>query len=98
LTKPLTELGQQQAAALAAWMPGAVPNVDAIYSSTMQRARETVAPLAAAYGLPVNFDERLREVGTSRLDHTPWPSESLLCLRRLLGQRTAVCPGHARPA
>jgi 2,3-bisphosphoglycerate-dependent phosphoglycerate mutase len=74
----LTELGHRQAVALATWMPGAIPGVDAIYSSTMLRARETVAPLAAAYGLPVNFDERLREVGTSRLDHTPWPSESLL--------------------
>jgi 2,3-bisphosphoglycerate-dependent phosphoglycerate mutase len=74
----LTDLGQRQAAALAAWMPGVVPQVDAIYCSTMLRARETVAPLAAAYSIPVNFDERLREVGTSRLDHTPWPSESLL--------------------
>lgn len=74
----LTELGQQQAEALAAWMPGAVPHVDAIYCSTMKRARETAAPLASAYDAPIVFDERLREIGTSRLDHTPWPSESLL--------------------
>jgi broad specificity phosphatase PhoE len=74
----LTELGQSQAAALASWMPGSVPHVDAIYCSTMKRARETAAPLADAYGLTISFDERLREVGTSRIDHTPWPSESLL--------------------
>ena len=39
----LTELGQQQAAALAAWLPGKLPQVDVIYASTMKRARETRA-------------------------------------------------------
>ena len=42
----LTDLGQRQAAALAAWLPEEVDEVDAIYCSTMQRARETAAPLA----------------------------------------------------
>ncbi|PID87169.1 MAG: hypothetical protein CSB13_00765 [Chloroflexi bacterium] len=75
--EPLTEKGQRQAAALAAWLPLHLSQVDAIYASTMQRARETAVPLAATYGLEINFDDRLREIGTNRADHTPWPSDSL---------------------
>lgn len=73
----LTELGQQQAAALAKWLPTHVPKFDALYCSTMQRARETAAPLAATYNFPIQFDDRLREIGNNRLDHTPWPSDNL---------------------
>lgn len=73
----LTELGQEQAVALAAWMPAEVPDVDAIYASTMRRARETAGVLAQAYGMPVHHDDRLREVGNNRFDHTPWPSDDL---------------------
>jgi probable phosphoglycerate mutase len=73
----LTEKGQAQAAALAKWMPQEVPELDAIYCSTMQRARQTAEPLAAAFGMPLYFDDRLREVGNNRLDHTAWPSEDL---------------------
>lgn len=73
----LTDLGQRQAIALAGWLPLVVNNVDALYASTMQRARETVAPLAQAYGVEVRWDDRLREMGNNRLDHTPWPSDNL---------------------
>ncbi|HXF63774.1 MAG TPA: histidine phosphatase family protein [Caldilineaceae bacterium] len=77
LDEGLTRLGQEQARRLAAWLPGHVPAVDAIYASTMRRARETVAAVAAAYGLEPQFDDRLREVGNNRLDHTPWPNDAL---------------------
>jgi broad specificity phosphatase PhoE len=78
LDEGLTDLGQRQAAALAAWLPGRVANVDAIYCSTMLRARETVAPLAAAYtNETIYFDDRLREIGNNRLDHVPWPNDDL---------------------
>jgi probable phosphoglycerate mutase len=73
----LTPLGTLQAEALAAWLPGEVDHADAIYCSTMQRARETAAPLAAAYDITIHFDDRLREVGNNRFDHTPWPSDDL---------------------
>lgn len=74
----LTDLGQRQAAALAAWLPGRVPVIHAVYCSTMLRARETVAPLAAAYTTEtVYFDDRLREIGNNRLDHAPWPNDDL---------------------
>jgi probable phosphoglycerate mutase len=73
----LTPLGQQQAQALAGWLPQVAPHVDVLYASTMQRAQETAAPLAAVYGLPITNDDRLREVGNNRLDHQPWPSDDL---------------------
>ena len=73
----LTDLGQRQAKALAAWLPQHVPQVDAIYASTMQRARETAVPLANAYNLAIQLDDRLREIGNNRADHTPWPKDGL---------------------
>lgn len=73
----LTPKGQKQAQALAAWLPKKVPEIDALYCSTMLRARETAEYLAAAYNYPLTCDDRLREVGNNRLDHTAWPSEDL---------------------
>jgi len=73
----LTEEGQRQAAALARWLPTKVPTVKAIYCSTMQRAIETATPLSEAYDVALTFDDRLREIGLNRLDHTPWPNDQL---------------------
>ncbi len=73
----LTELGQRQAAALAAWLPTVLPHIDALYASTMQRARETAAPLAAAYGCGIRWDDRLREIGNNRWDHSAFPPDEL---------------------
>ncbi len=72
---PLTPLGEQQAEALAACLPGYLPKVDAIYSSTMRRPRGTVAPVAKAYGQEVILDHRLREIGNNRIDHSPYPED-----------------------
>ncbi len=77
----LTELGQRQAAALGRWLPEQVPAVDAIYASTMARARETALAAAAPYGehmvAGIVYDDRLRELGNNRHDHTPFPSDAL---------------------
>src|SRR5689334_12590459 len=73
----LTPKGERQAELLARWLPTVLPAIDALYCSTMLRARETVAPLAQAYGCEVIFDDRLREIGNNRLDHTPWDDEQL---------------------
>jgi probable phosphoglycerate mutase len=73
----LTELGQQQAAALAAWSSYHIPAIDILYTSTLQRAHETAAYLAQAYKCPIQEDDRLREIGTNKLDHTPWPGDNL---------------------
>lgn len=73
----LTELGQRQVAALAAWLPQGVPHIDALYVSTMRRAQETAKPISALYAVKPHFDERLREIGNNRRDHSAFPSDGL---------------------
>ncbi|MCB8953143.1 MAG: histidine phosphatase family protein [Ardenticatenales bacterium] len=73
----LTDLGQQQATALAAWMPTVIPAIDVLYASTMSRARETAEAVAQAYDCNIYFDDRLREIGNNRHDHTAWPNDDL---------------------
>jgi probable phosphoglycerate mutase len=73
----LTELGRRQAEALARWLPRELPQVDALYASTMRRARETAEAVAGAYGCAIRYDDRLREIGNNRIDHTPWPNDAL---------------------
>jgi broad specificity phosphatase PhoE len=83
---PLSGLGTAQATSAAA----AVPPVEAIWSSDLERARATAAIIGGALGLPVQVDPRLRErnagawTGLTRAQiETGWP--------RYLGQ-------HKRPA
>jgi probable phosphoglycerate mutase len=59
LDAPLNELGRAQAAAAAGLLADLRP--DAIVSSDLSRAADTAAALAALTGLPVTYDERLRE-------------------------------------
>lgn len=73
----LTDLGQRQAEALAEWLPKHLEGIDKLYCSTMKRAQETAAPLAMAYNIAIQSDDRLREIGNNRLDHTPWPNDGL---------------------
>jgi len=73
----LTELGNRQAAALAAWLPGEIEKFDALYASTMKRAQETAVYIANSCHIPIINDNRVREIGNNRLDHAPWPSEDL---------------------
>lgn len=69
---PLTELGLEQAQLLAERTRDL--KIDVIISSTMIRAQQTAAPVAALHGLPVLVDERLVEQdygiydGKSRFD------------------------------
>jgi alpha-ribazole phosphatase len=57
----LTERGREQARRLAAWM--AAERLDAVYSSDLQRARETAEILAAGRAQPVTIEPRFRESG-----------------------------------
>ncbi len=56
----LTELGMQQAKAMAEWMAGEY-TLDRIYSSTLKRARQTAAYLAEACRLVPIFEPELME-------------------------------------
>jgi broad specificity phosphatase PhoE/ribonuclease HI len=58
---PLTPLGEQQAAALAARAP-MIGDVAAVVSSPLQRARRTAELIAGALGLPVGVDPQLAEL------------------------------------
>ncbi len=60
---PLTDTGRRQAQALAA----AVGPVDRVISSPLQRARDT----AAAFGRPVEIDERWTELDYGEYDELP---------------------------
>jgi broad specificity phosphatase PhoE len=55
----LSEEGRVMAKAAAAFLAGR--DVTALFSSPMERARETAEPLAAQFGLDVTVDDRLTE-------------------------------------
>ncbi|MBV8986667.1 MAG: histidine phosphatase family protein [Acidimicrobiia bacterium] len=61
---PLTDLGHQQATALAAALDG---QVERVISSPLRRARDT----AAAFGLPIEVDERWTELDYGVYDELP---------------------------
>src|SRR3989442_3497293 len=85
----LSEEGRRQAEALAVRL-AAVPKIAAIYSSPLERARETVAPLAKARGLAVRVEPGLLES-----DLGAWTG---LSLRRAAKRpEWGAAPPHARP-
>jgi probable phosphoglycerate mutase len=71
----LSERGREQAEALVRRLEG-VP-IEAIYSSPLERCRETAAPLAKARGLPVRLRRDLLEV-----DYGEWSGRSIRQLAR----------------
>jgi probable phosphoglycerate mutase len=86
----LNDSGRQQAEALAARLDG-IP-IDAIYSSPLERAVETAAPLAAARGLAVTAQPGLLEV-----DYGAWTGQPYKALRKTeLWRRVQQRPADAR--
>jgi len=67
---PLTNLGEQQAEHLAAFLRPY--GITRIVSSPFRRARQSVEPLARALSLPVNIDTRLAERTLSTQPLTNW--------------------------
>ncbi|KAB2352585.1 histidine phosphatase family protein [Actinomadura rudentiformis] len=63
---PLTPRGFDQARQLADWARTA--EIAAIWSSDLTRARLTAAPCAEAAGLPLQIDQRLRELNFGRAE------------------------------
>lgn len=58
---PLSELGERMAEAAAADLLARQVPVRAIFASPLERAQQSAAPIAAAFGLEVQTDERLIE-------------------------------------
>jgi probable phosphoglycerate mutase len=76
---PLTERGRRQAQAIADLLArtlgpgirdGARPR---LVSSPLGRTRATVAPIAEALGLPVEYDARIAEIGLGAWEGMTWP-------------------------
>jgi broad specificity phosphatase PhoE len=67
LDLPLDDLGERQAARLAASLLSSTSHIDRVVSSPLQRTRQTAAHL----GLPVEIDERFVEVDYGEYDGMP---------------------------
>lgn len=100
----LTDLGHEQAAALAAYAvaPGLPWRPTHVYASAMTRAVQTAAPLAEAWDLPLRLSEDLHEVfgpydyvaGTKeRIPHPGAGREELAALSPRLELADWVTPG-----
>ncbi len=86
----LDEIGKQQAANLAEIL--APLRLTAVYSSPLERARETATPLATALGKRVALRKGLGEI-----DYGRWQGQSLKALRRRkLWRLVQGCPSLAR--
>ena len=69
---PLTERGNAQAKAAAAWIPNRLLPIQALYSSTMVRAHETAQHISKSLNdMPIILDDRIREIGNNHMDHRP---------------------------
>lgn len=68
---PLSPRGREQAAALANHFRTLAP-FDAIYSGPLARARETAAIIAAALELPVQIEDRLKEINAGIFQGLKW--------------------------
>lgn len=78
----LSDDGLKQAMTVAEHV-AVLPNVDAVYSSPLERAKETAAPIAKALGLRVRIDRGLLEA-----DCGDWTGMALKDLRKLPEWRT----------
>jgi len=66
---PLSAIGHEQALRVAEWL---VPDaINAVYSSTMNRARQTAEPFAHAQGLTINEREGIVEYDRHQSSYVP---------------------------
>ena len=76
INSPLTELGHQQARALATHLKDRL-HFNHLYVSTMQRTRQTAAHLEETLGVTAVVEDRLREVGNALPDGNVFPDNAL---------------------
>ncbi len=67
---PLTDVGNRQARAMAEWMKA--EHLDSIYVSPMVRARQTCAPLEAAFGFEATVVDGVREFDAGDPSYIPY--------------------------
>lgn len=90
----LTDLGHKQAQALGTWLRQHGAQADALYSSTMRRARETSHYISEALGQQVTFDDRLRELSNTYASGLPVEEANLP--RQFIDQPWHLTPFAAR--
>ncbi len=73
----LTEVGARQATLVGSWLKHNVPEPDMLTASTMLRAQQTAELVAAAYQMPIVFNDVLREFTTTKRDHSAYPRPEL---------------------
>ena len=82
----ISETGRLQAELLATHLSRQPEPVEAVYTGTSDRHRETVAVLSEVFDLVSGRDVPVREL--PELDDVPWPMEALQhCIEEGLGQR-----------
>ena len=64
----LSETGRKHTAVLADWLKENLPDIEAIYTSPLQRAAATADIISNVYGLEPVFDEALSEIDTGIWD------------------------------
>jgi probable phosphomutase (TIGR03848 family) len=74
----LSDIGQQQAKAVAERITASIPNIAAIYTSPLERCRETSAPLAQETGI-----KAVQEKGLLECDFGDWTGQELKKLYKL---------------
>ncbi len=67
---PLTEIGIQSVQEAVAQLKG--QKIDYIFSSDLLRTKQTAELVAKALGLPVHYEERLREIDFGALNGKSW--------------------------
>lgn len=75
--EPLTDIGRAQAQAAAPYIAETIEPTQ-IYASTVARAAETAAIVSQACEVPVQPDDRLREIGTAHPDGSPVAEKDLV--------------------
>lgn len=66
---PLSAVGHEQAQCVAGWLQDEV--IDAVYASTMNRARQTAEPFASAQGLAIEQREGIVEYDRHAASYVP---------------------------
>lgn len=75
--EPLTDIGRAQAESAARYIATGIEPTQ-IFASTVARAAETAAIVSAACDVPVQPDDRLREIGTAHPDGRPVAEDELV--------------------
>lgn len=89
----LSPLGRHQAQAIAEYLKEA--QVDAVLSSPRRRAKDTVAPLAAAHGIPVRTVAGFAEMDFGKWEGLHW--DAILRLDRDYAERWQKDPAGSAP-